>query len=127
MQNVHFRAHTPVRVHGGPKTPAFDTGGMPAAHSIHACVPRTKERSETTKAFTCHVPSGMRTRATADGHPPDHRLTGSVGRDYGLYRVIMHICDGARTAEGVSFANIECHLHLIGDVSTRSQIKITMR
>ena len=116
-----------MRVHGGPKTPAFDIGGMPAAQGVHACVRPSKERSETTKAFTCHVPSQVRTRATADGHPPHHRLTGSGGRDYGLYRVSMHICDGARTAECVSSANIECHLHLIGDVSTRSQIKITMR
>ena len=90
LPKVHFRAHTPVRVHGGPKTPAFDIGGMPGAHSIHACVRRTKERSETTKAFTCHVPSQMRRSATADDHPHDLRLTGSGGRDYGLHRVSMH-------------------------------------
>ena len=112
-QNVQVRAMAPVRVHGEPQTPAFQPASMTAAQGIVCCVPPTKERSETTKPFSCNVPSQMRSPLTAADHPSDHRVSGSGACDEYRERLDMSSIDGPRTAHVISrsITSLQTHLH----------------
>ena len=75
-------------------------------------MPPTKERSETTKPFSCYVPSQMLFPLTAADHPSDHRVSGSHACDEYRERLDMSSIDGPRTSHVISRSITSPQTHL---------------